>query len=372
MNRFVLAAAASVAGTATAMAGGLDRSNQNINILFEDGNYAELSFGYVSPTVDGTDVAAFGGRPSGDVADSFLQGSLSFKQDLNDQLSFALIADQPYGANVAYPTTASGGSVALGGTTATLDSSSLTWMMRYKFTDRFSVHGGLRAQQFNGAVRLGGLAYGGLNGYSTTLDGDTALGYQVGAAYEIPEIALRVAMTYFSEIDHDVTVTENGAASSNIEVTTPEAINLSFQTGIAEGTLLFGSFRYADYSVTQVRPVGFSAATGGASLTQVDKVRDYTLGIGRRFTDKLSGSATLLYNHGGSDDLVSPLAPTNGSYGITLAASYQATDQLRVSGGVNYTRLGDAFPETGTPDTARASFDDNSFVGVGIRIGYSF
>ncbi len=42
------------------------------------------------------------------------------------------------------------------------------------------------------------------------------------------------------------------------------------------------------------------------------------------------------------------------------------------SGGARYTWLGDADPETGTPDVARANFTDNTALSLGLRIGYDF
>ncbi|MCH2168330.1 MAG: hypothetical protein MK107_11465 [Oceanicola sp.] len=48
------------------------------------------------------------------------------------------------------------------------------------------------------------------------------------------------------------------------------------------------------------------------------------------------------------------------------------SDAITISGGVNYTKVGDAQPETGTPDTARANFNDNSVFGVGFSVAYKF
>lgn len=380
MNRFTLATVASIAGATTAMAGGLDRSGQNINILFEEGTYAELSFGYVAPDLSGNDGPLAGplaGRSTGDVGDNFFQGSFGYKQDINEQLSFAVIVDQPFGANIDYPAfvpPAGGGSALLGGTAAVLDSTAVTGLLRYKFNERFSVHGGIRAQTLNASVSLNGGAFSPApfpGGYRATFDGDTSYGYQIGAAYEIPEIALRIAATYFSEIDHDLETEQfvggaPAALTTNTPTTTPEAINISFQTGVAKDTLVFGSFRYADYRVVQVRPT----VLGGTSLTDIDIVRDFTLGVGRRFTDQISASVALNYSGGGPDDEVSPLAPSDGSYGITVAGSYHVTDQVKLSGGINYTRLGDAVAAPGgRPVTP---FQDNDAIGVGFRIGYSF
>jgi len=74
----------------------------------------------------------------------------------------------------------------------------------------------------------------------------------------------------------------------------------------------------------------------------------------------------------GDDDLVSPLSPTNGSYTFTVGGKYDLNENVAISGGVSYAVLGDARPETGTPDIARANFEDNDAVGVGIKIGYKF
>ena len=391
-------AAATMLAAGAASAQGLDRSGQNIGIIFEEGDYAELSLGYVAPTLDGRDdnpLLPFENQ-TGDVADNYFNGSIGYKQQITDAFSFALIADQPYGANIAYaPTGAPGteGSLAFGGTRATLDSSSLTAMGRYEFGNGFSVHGGVRAQQFNADIALNGVAYGGLNGYSAQLDGDTGYGFQLGGAYERPDIALRVALTYFSEIDHDVDVVENLPAAllaglaangvvlppsvpSQIEVTTPEAINLDFQTGIAPDTLLFGGIRHVMYSDVVVSPTVFDIAvdpaTPNSTIVGIDDSTTFRLGVGRRFNDKFSGLVSLSYTERGDDDLVSPLAPSDGSIGLTLGGAYNVNERVTISGGINYTKVGDARPETGTPDVPFASFDDNSAVGVGVRVGVRF
>ena len=69
---------------------------------------------------------------------------------------------------------------------------------------------------------------------------------------------------------------------------------------------------------------------------------------------------------------MSPLAPTNGATYITLGAQYNVNEQVTISGGIRYTELGDAFPETGTPDVARGDFADNYAVSAGFKISYKF
>ncbi len=177
MNRFIFAAVATIISTSGALAGGLDRSGQRIGFMFEEGNYAELSFGYAKPSVDGNDVAAFGGQASGNAADNFIVPGLSVKADLNENVSFGFIIDEPYGSDISYP---AAGSVALGGTKAIVDSYAITALGRYKFGNGFSVHGGVRYQEISADVTLRGAAYGALGagaGYNGAFASDGAFGY---------------------------------------------------------------------------------------------------------------------------------------------------------------------------------------------------
>lgn len=370
MKHLLMMTAASLAVTATsAFAGGIDRSGQSIGILFEKGNYAELSFGRVSPSVDGNDVALFGGGASGSVGNGYTQVGLGYKRQINDKLSFALILDQPFGADVAYGPT----SIALGGTKAVADSVALTGLMRYQFDNGFSAHGGLRAQKSSANVTLQGAAYGGVSGYNVDLASDYGIGYVVGVAYERPDIALRVALTYSSDIEHKLDTVESlGGAVIGIGKTTtktPKTINLDFQTGIAKNTLVFGSIRWADWSSFKLDPTTFVGLTGGGLVSLKDSTT-YTLGVGRKFNDTWSGALSVSYEKAG-DQLVSPLAPTTGKLGVTLAGIYRK-DNMKITTGINYTKLGNATPETGTPDTARAIFRDNSAIGVGVKVGWTF
>lgn len=377
MKRFLLGTAALAATAGLAQAGGVDRSGQSIGIIFEKGNYAELSFGLINPDVDGTDLL---GNPTLSVADNHNLPGLAFKYDVNEKMSFAMIYEQAYGADVNYPTAGAGGSVLLGGTSAVLDSSVISGILRYKFSDALSVHGGVRASKASGEVTLAGLAYGAVNGYNVVFDDAWGAGYLLGAAFEKPEIALRVALTYFSKVTHDLDTTETFAAAlgpipagvglaSVTSVDTPQAVNLDFQTGVAANTLAYGSIRWVDWSDFLIDPQYFTGATGGG-LVSLEDTTTYTLGVGRKFNDTWSGSIFATYEPKG-DPLVSPLAPTNGYKGIGVAAVY-TRDQVKVSLGARYLDLGDAQPETGDPDVARANMTDNHAVAVGVRIGYSF
>lgn len=362
-------------GTTAASAGGIDLSGQNIGVLFEKGRYAELSFGRISPDISGVDTSpTVGGKP-GDVGNTLGMAGLAFKADVNDRLSYALIIDQPFGADIEY----GAGSLNLGGTTAEAKATAVTTLLRWKFNENFSVHGGLRAQRADAHVALNGFAYGLISGYEVDLQPDWAGGYLIGAAYERPDIALRVALTYQSAIEHEFDTTESGPIVSLItgaasfdsitKVKTPSSVNLDFQTGIMENTLLFGQIRWAKWSEFKVDSEILVAATG-EGLIALDDTVTYTLGVGRKFSDTWAGAFSVAFEEK-DDHLVSPLAPTNGRIGATIAAIY-TRDNMKITTGINYTKLGDAKPETGTPDSERADFRDNDAVSVGVKIGFTF
>ena len=377
MKRILMTTAATVAFAGTAYAGGVDRSGQSIAIIFEKGNYAELSYGVVSPDVTGNDLAAYGGRATGSVAGTHNLPGIALKYDFSDKLSGTVIYGQDYGADILYPM---GESYMLGGTSAKLDSSVVTGILRYKFDDHFSAHAGIRASKASGEVALSGAAYGAVAGYNVTFDDAWGTGYLIGGAYEKPEIALRVALTYFSKVTHDLDTSEVFASPLGIipagmpltsvtSVDTPQAVNLDFQSGVAKDTLVFGSVRWVDWSSFLIDPRVFTSATGGG-LVSLEDTTTYTLGVGRKFNDNWSGSISASYEPKG-DPLVSPLAPTNGYRSIGLGVAY-TKDQMKISMGARYIDLGDAQPETGTPDVARASMTDNHAVAFGVKVGFAF
>ncbi|MDO5646647.1 OmpP1/FadL family transporter [Paracoccus sp. (in: a-proteobacteria)] len=394
MKFAVTGAAALLLGTTQLMAGGIERAPQSLNVLFEPGNYAELSFGHVSPTVTGRDVPT--GAPVANVAKSYGFVGVSYKHQFTPEWSAAFIVDQPFGADLSYP--GNPAASMLGGTNVTVTDTHFTGVLRYKVTDAFGVHGGIRGGRASADVTLSGLAYGPLNGYRVTLDQDTRFGWLAGVSWERPDIAARVALTYNSPITRKFGTTEYLTASmigvhammgnsfdavttGTTKVRTPRSINLDFQTGVAEDTLVFGSVRWVKWSEFLVEPRGYSTFpdqdqnTGAVvgtlgSLTDLQDSTTYTLGVGRKFTDNWSGAVSYSWEKRGND-LVSPLAPTNGKKGITLAAIYNQ-DNFTVTTGINYTKLGNARPETGTPDTARAEMTGNDLWGIGIRVGYRF
>lgn len=367
MKKALLATCALCVGATAGYAGGLDRSGQGINLIFEEGSVIQFRLGYTDPSVSGT----LGGRDSGNVSNSFFTPHFGYKTSLTERVDFAIMYDQPFGADIEYASTypLSINPAAPGATNtlnASADTDAITGLFRYKFDGGFSALAGLRIQRVEANVNVPIVA-----GYNVQTDADTAFGYVVGVAWEKPEIAARVALTYNSKISHDLSQTESslvtGTAATTTEIETPQSINLDFQTGVAPKTLLFGSVRWVDWPQLDFAPPTYVGITGNSLVDYDDDTFTYTLGLGYQFNDEFSGAVTLGYESKGSEP-VSNLGPTNGFWSIGLGGTY-SLEKAKISGGVRYTDIGDAIADGAGPG-ARANFTGNSAWSVGFQVTY--
>jgi len=348
-----VAVALSIAVTGAVQAGGIERTSQSVGILFEVGRYAEFSIGSVSPKVSG--VVTGSSLASGNMAADYTSLSLGYKQPIGKNLDIALIIDEPVGANVSYPASAT--PYPLAGATATLDSTAYTGLMRYKFPNKMSLIGGFRLQSLGGKVDLPGP-------YKLRVAQDKQLGYVAGVAYEKPEIALRASLTYNSEIKHTFNdVKENDNVSVPFSTTIPKSVNLEFQSGVAKDTLVFGSVRWVEWSKFDITPYGYFTSQNDSLADSKNDKTTYNLGVGRRLNDKWSAAVSLGYE-ASSGVVVGNLSPTDGSKSIGLGVSYKMK-KTKVTAGVRYVKVGDA-------KTSFATFKDNSAVGFGIKVGHTF
>ena len=358
MTRHTLtAAAALLASTSIAAAGGLDRNIFSVSPLFEDGNYVEFNFSAVIPDVTGDLTPP--GLASGDMADDYFNFGFAYRHEFTDQFAVGLFYSNAYGADVDYTNTDAGYPVS--GFTAELDGQALSLVGIYQATDRVSVYGGLRYVSMS--AETAAPAAGNTNEYAA----DGALGYILGAAYEIPDIALRASLTYTSSTTHENSITVNGlnalavAATSTGEYTMPQSLALDFQTGVAEDTLVLASIRWTDWTETMINTQ--------SSLGVIDYDNDtwtYSIGAARRLNDTTAVLGRVTYE-AANDRPASNLSPTDGSLGLSVAGIFDVSENLTLTAGLNYTFLGDA-----TTETISADFSDNRALGVGIRVGYNF
>ena len=369
MTRFTTtttALAALLATTTLAYAGGIDRNGFNISPLFEDGDYAEFSYSFVRPNVTGFNAA--GTVPSGNITEAYSTFGFAYRTDLTDQLSLAFVYDDAFGADITYENATLG--FPFRNLNATLSGVSAAVLLRYEFDDRISVYGGLRYVMMSAQINFlaGGNVGATLIGANETLEyeADGALGYTLGAAYEIPDIALRASLTYQSATDHENTIINTGGPAlgpptgTTTSYSLPQSVELAVQSGVAEGTLVMASVRWTDWSEADIPTLSI------LGVISSDDTFTWMLGGARRLSEDFAIVARVTYE-ASDGELASNLAPTDGLLGLSLAGVYDISDQVTLTGGINYTMLGDA-----TTTTAFNNFADNSAFGVGFRIGYNF
>ncbi len=376
MRSLVPALAASLVATA-ALPGGIDQSGQPVTLIFQEGDYAELTLGYLMPRISAEGEAP--GTATGNAYDDLPDSGGGIKRQIGEGLSAALIVDQPYGVIVNYDLDYSTTGFAYAGTSAEPRSLGVTGLLRYALGPRWSLHGGLRAIRFGGEATLKGWGFGpALDGYSWEGDDAWGLGYVAGAAYEVPEIALRVALTYGSRTELTLDSVEThvldpatgtfGTVSSETAITMPQSVNLDFQTGLNPKTLLYGSVRWAGWEGWNVAPEGYVALVGAPLVEFEHDTWHYELGIGRQLTERFAGTIKLMHETA-TGDIQTVLTPYDGFTGVAVGGSYATGTGLSIAGSVLVSFLGDA--DVATP-TGLARFRDNHSFGVGMRVGYRF
>lgn len=163
-------------------------------------------------------------------------------------------------------------------------------------------------------------------------------GFRVGAAYEIPEIALRGQLLYRSgttmkpDGTADLGLLGSGAASGHGEA--PQSVELKLQSGIAPGWLAFGSVKWTDWSVNKQLTV----TTPLGSTPDIYNWRDgwtVTGGVGHAFTDRLSGSLSFSWDRG----VTTGYDLRTTTYTLAAGASYKDEWGGEFRGGLGLIRL---------------------------------
>ncbi len=390
-----------------AFAAALDRSGQSISAFLQPGNYFEAGISVLDPTVSGT--ANANGSTLADMGDDYYFPSAALKLQVTDHFSFGLLYDQPFGADATYSLTDPALSVTGEGlfrnttesTAVEVKTQNLSMILGFQPTENWNLYGGGVYQTVKGDVQLRGLAYGGqgtFGTYNASMKEDSAAGWLAGLAYQIPEIALKASVTYRSEIDHDAATTETFAAPSlfaglnalpngSTSITTPQSVNLDFQTGIMADTVAFANVRWVDWSNFSIRPTKFgtvsqnplvAASTGkpqGFDLVAYsDDQISATVGVGRKLSQQWAGNVAVGWDSGAGNP-VSTLGPTEGYWNLGLGMQFSPTPATFIAGGVKYFWLGDAKAQAGsqfgTPATV-ANFEDNHAIAYGLKMGYRF
>ena len=358
-----------------ANAEGLERVNIDPSFMFTEGSTAEIGFGNVSPSlpaVKGTG-SAFTFQSGLDVATSFSVLTGSVKTELGDNFDLGLFyTSQGNGVGIDYGTIGSEADVTI---KADLEIPTLAMIGKYQINEAMSVFVGAKQSTVKkGATLKLGSDTSAISGNGNVLPDVTShwelakksgIGAIYGAAYEMPEIALRVVLTIEDDIDLAIPATSKGGAASTGTATASigDAMSLNFQTGIAEDTLLFGNIRRSSWKDNQVK------VPTPAGLAQVSSFSDgdsYSLGIGRKISDDLSVSISGFYD-GSSGGAISELAPTGATRTLSVGGKYAIADNADLSLGGSYSKRGDVL--TGT---YKASLTDSEVISLGAKLAFSF
>lgn len=298
-----------------------------------------------------------------------------------------------------------------GNTQVEVDTQNLSMIFGFQPIKNLNFYAGGVYQTIKGNVSLRGTAYSLYNGYDAEIKETGDIGWLAGAAYQIPEIALKASVTYRSEIDHDVDAKENLSveaaldrnpavlaglgvtpeqiaamkSSGKTKITTPQSVNLDLQTGIMENTVAFANIRWVDWSNFSIQPHKFgqvSQAIGGLvnrpngfNLVEYsDDQWSVNTGIGRKLNDQWAGNVSVGWDSGAGNP-VSTLGPTEGYWNVGLGVQYSPAANYFIAGGVKYFWLGDAKAQTGAQAGGSeyvADFNDNNAIAYGLKMGYKF
>lgn len=334
--RFVSAALLSSAAVGAAQAGGLERGGYNVDLLFNPAPFAAEATGtYVMPQrkLDNVvDMDPSDGTPAGPSqgvkdTESYFSPRLGLKVGIGEQVDCLVDYSEPWGVHTNPGANWAGANQNI---ETKVNSHSFGGTCSYKMQagkGQFRVLGGVFYQKLEGfkerQVFFPTLAGNGIG--RLDLEG-SGVGWRVGAAYEIPEIAFRASLVYNSRVKlDDVTGTLDlsripGAVSPPLagQITPvfgsaemPETVELKLQSGIAPNWLAFGSVKWVNWSILQSIPFcpeytrGMACTTTGPTrATSLDLLyRDgWTVsgGLGHKFNEQWSAAASLTWDRGTS------------------------------------------------------------------------
>ncbi|AVF44241.1 MULTISPECIES: outer membrane protein transport protein [Acinetobacter calcoaceticus/baumannii complex] len=393
-------------------ASALEQSGQSILPFLENGNYAEANLFAVDASVSGIVndradlVRDHQSRDTGDIAESTQFYTAAIKLQLTDRLGFGVLYDQPFSADIKYPARSNNSyfdnDISHEGTSVKADTQNLSLLFGYSPYQHFQIYGGPVYQTVKANVALRGNAYTqAFNGYNAKFKQQGEVGWLLGGSYQLPDIALKAAITYRSKIKYQFQVEEDIfgeplklVENEKTQLETPASLNIDFQTGISEKSLVYMNLRWVNWKEFETRPPQYGALseilmkelTNGEYI-QGFKLDSYqndqysaTLGIAHQFTEKWSTSTDVSWDSG-TGNPASTMGPIKGSWSLGLGVQFNPAKNYFITGSLKYFWLGDTKTEDGTyylpiegikPYAEQANFKNNHAIAYGLKFGYWF
>ena len=342
-------------------AGGWETGKLDTSFMYNEGNYAELSYGNLNYSVSGTTQAGVSHDMAKDQTRMNLSGKFQVGSFDIGLTSFSSGAIQMDGQS------ASGTSVV---PSADVNMATKAILARYKINENFSVIGGIRQVSLeDSSVTTLGSTY--------NIDATSKTGRVYGLAYERPEIALRLEILRSEKMTFGLNGDAVGGALAitGSEMAVPEATTINFQTGIAEGTLLMASAHRVSWANSQIN-VDVPLAGGLLDIDSAFKdTTSYSLGIGRALSDATAVNVSYSWEAGSGATSTDPFTMSNGSKTLSLGVRHTIED-MTLSGGISYTQVGDVnvthMAAPTVPSGLTATYENNSVMSFGVKVGYSF
>jgi long-chain fatty acid transport protein len=332
----------STAIVGTASAGGFDRGGIGIDLLFDESRFAtDAGVTYINPQrklknvqrLDGNAYGPLGPVPqlfssSVKVGGDFVVPRFGIKVNIVEPVDCLGTYTEPYGADADYGT---GNAYSVTSSEFKVDTKDFGLTCSYKMKMGKGVArliGGVSYQEVDALQARQTLLPFGNTGVGVFKLSDDAWSWRVGAAYEIPEIAFRASLVYSARYSYDLKGTVNtedfaGAFPANLvpgstgiypvsaSTEIPQALDLRIQSGIAPNWLAFGSIRWQEWSKLQSIPIiGVRSPVVGGNPLAPDSNSSFdpfyqdgwtiTGGVGHKFTDQISGAASVTWDRGTS------------------------------------------------------------------------
>jgi long-chain fatty acid transport protein len=184
--------------------------------------------------------------------------------------------------------------------------------MGYNVNKNFMVHVGLALQELQADVRLRDLTYQSSSGYNNRFD-NLAVGWVTGMSFAKPELGILASLTYRSEIEHSAVIQEDVLLADLIgfhysyfndgSITTPEPVNLHFQTGLNPITAFYVKVRWVPWSdFAYYLPVlkattGYALKNSGLALVNFhDDQTAVELDVGKCLSPKVAMSISSVWD----------------------------------------------------------------------------
>ena len=263
---------------------------------------AEFSGTATNPAALGGGAAT--GGTGGDAGGAAVVPNLYFTMPLGERLSLGLGVNVPFGLTTEYEDNWVG---RFQGIKSELTTININPSVSYKFSDSFSIGGGVNYQQLDAELTNAVVLGPGLEGRTKLEADDDAWGWNIGAMFQVTPMT-RIGVAYRSEIEYElegsVTTTLGGtvvgpaSGATGAEVTLPDMLSVSIAHSVSDRLQLLGDVTRTGWSsIDQIPIVNTTNGTLRDNLVlDFDDAWRYSIGANYRLNEKWILKAGLAYD----------------------------------------------------------------------------